>query len=241
MALGRGSEAGDRSARHSLLEHAFVDESHVAIRGAVSKRTSVAKTVKAILESSEDWIVERAQTIPKPALTLELGLAANQSLVADHCLEIYSIALADRVKERSGLQFSSIRLGKRHNDSTVIAVGPAIHRAQLADSVATDLTTRRSYATPAFAHEVAEAAVTLRKVIRPNVPISLHLSFVTGLPRTWSRLWAPTVSGVFALKPTAGGAISSGQVVELQLDHVSIGESLGHRVQIAISAEPAST
>lgn len=96
------------------------------------------------------------------------------------------------------------------------------------------MTTRRSYATPAFGQEVQEATRAFRKIMVPNVPLGLHVSYVTGLPRTWSRLWGPTVSGVFA-RPSQDEKIDSAQIVELGFDHLSIGERLGHRVQLTIS------
>jgi hypothetical protein len=164
-----------------------------------------------------------------------LGFRQDSNLLSGHRLQLYAIALADRIKSLSGVQMSSIRLSKRHCDSTSVAVGQALQWMRPAGSPEVTMTTRRSYATPAFAQEVKEATRTFRKIIVPNAPLRLHVSYLTGLPRTWSHLWAPTISGVIALEAQPA-EVDSAQIVELGFDHLSIGEELGHRVKLTISA-----
>jgi hypothetical protein len=61
------------------------------------------------------------------------------------------------------------------------------------------------------------------------------VSYVTGLPRTWSRLWEPTITGVFG--PSTGKSMrpNSSQIIELGLDHRSVGASFEHRIMLNIS------
>lgn len=207
----------------------------VVFREGIRSGTEWESVTESLLRSSEDWIVSHSRTIQRPALLLELGFRQDSNLLSVHNLQLYAKALADRIKTVSGVQFSSVRLSKRHSDSTSVAVVQALQWERPAGSTEVTITTRRSYATPAFGQEVEEATRSFRNIIAPNAPLGLHVSYKTGLPRTWSRLWGPTVSGVCA-RASQKEKVDSAQIVKLGFDHLSVGEQLGHRVQLTISA-----
>ena len=207
----------------------------VVLREGVNTRASWESVAESLVESSEDWIVSQLRGIQHPAFFLDLGFRHHSNLLSEHSLHLYAVAFADRIKELSGIQFNGVRLSKRHGNSTTVAIGEALPTARPLGSTIVTMTTRRSYATPAFGQEVQEATHSLRKIMVPNVPLGLHVSYLTGLPRTWSRLWVPTISGLFALQ-SQSKKTDSAQIVELGFHHLSIGEQLGHRVQLTISA-----
>jgi hypothetical protein len=232
-----------RSRRESSQDIYFIvrnaERRLVALREGIKTRASWESIAELLLESSEEWIVSQLREIQNPGLLVNLGFRQDSSLLAGHKLHLYAAAFADQIKERCGVQFSSVRLSKQRGDSTTVAVDEVLQTERPPDSNIVTMVTRRSYATPAFGEEVCENTNSLRKILVPNVPLGLHVSYLTGFPRTWSRLWQPTISGVFA-DQSQGERIGSAQIVDLGFDHLSIGEELRHRVQLTISASRIS-
>lgn len=189
----------------------------------------------AILESSRKWILERISGLQNPGLQLDLGLDRDVNLLREHKLHLYALALADEVKVLTGIQFACLRITKRYAETTVLSVAEAAPSRRPPHVATASLTTRRSYATPAFVSEVQDATQNIRDTIGPNKPIRLGVRYVTGLPRTWARLWEPTLAGLFPR--TSETESRAAQIVNLALDHRSVGEQLGHRVQMTISTE----
>lgn len=210
---------------------------HESVRGNASWESVAAD----VLESSEDWIVSQIARSESPVLSLSLGFKDRANLLLGHDLHLYAGAMADRVKTLCDVQFSSIRVAKQHGKASTLALGEAWRKLTTHDpeALVAKLITRRSYATPGFIEEVADATQTFGKTIVPDVPLRLQVSYVTGLPRTWCRLWSPTVAAVFSSDSSARG-VNSSQIVELGFDHRSIGEKLGHRVQMSIAASRGS-
>jgi hypothetical protein len=236
---GRAGVKGSASERKRALDPYFSLGSQqkrlVVFHTGITSRSTWESVAEPLLKTSEEWVVSQINGIEHPGFVLRLGFAKSSDLLSGHRLHLYAIALADRIKELSGVQFSCVRVSKEHGDSTTLTIGEAVREDRRADSTLVTMTTRRSYATPAFAEEVHESTEPLRKFFVPNRPLGLHVSYSTGLPRTWSRLWGPTVAGVLA-STSRGGATDSAQIVELGFDHLSVGDRLGHRVQLAIQA-----
>lgn len=206
----------------------------VALHEGIKTRASWESVVERLLESSQQSIVAKLQDIQNPGLVVNLGFQRGSNLLAGHKLHLYAVAFADRLKELSGVQFSSVRLSKRLVDSTTVAVDEALETERPQVSQIATMMTRQSYAKPAFGEEVHENAESLFKILVSKVPLGLHVSYLTGFPRTWARLWQPTISGVFT--DSEGEALTSAQIVDLGFDHLSIGEALRHQVQLTISA-----
>jgi hypothetical protein len=229
----------NRSDSQSVREPYFIvsadeDELHV-FRHGINGRNSLEAVADSLLKSSEDWIVSKLREIQRPGFQLDLGFRPDVDLLREHSLHLYAIAVADRIKALTGAQFSSVRVVKRHGETTTLSVGEAVEAKLPASRAIVTTITRRSYATPAFGQEIQDAAQRIRGVASPNKPLRVHVSYVTGLPRTWSRLWGPTISAVF-MHQSENVAAGSAQIVELGFDHRSIGEQLGHRVRLTISA-----
>lgn len=203
---------------------------HVALDQGIKASASWESVAGQILSSSEQWIATQCREALHPALEINLGFRNGDDLSNGHRLQDYSTAIADQIKELCGVQFESLRLRKEESDSTTVAIGEALNVGVLPGRRSIAMETRRSYATRAFVDEVRDRSSSLNSVLVPGVPLGLHVSYVTGLPRTWSRLWQPTVSGV--LEDRA----ESAQIVDMAFDHRSIGDELGHRVRLAIAA-----
>lgn len=228
--------SGHKSPRDGQRSWASGEEERlVVLREGINSRTGWESVMELLLESSEAWVISHSRRTEFPALSLDLGFREHSKLLSGHSLHHYAIATADRIKSLSGVQFSSVRLSKHHGNSTSVAVGEAPQWSHRGGAAEVTMTTRRSYATPPFVQEVEEATRSFRNILVPKVPLALHVAYTTGLPRTWSRLWGPTVSGV-CVRPLQNEQIDSAQIVELGFDHLSIGEQLGHRVQMVISA-----
>lgn len=236
---GRVGVNGSASLRNLALDPYFSLGSQsnrlVVFQEGITPRTSWESVAESLLKNSEEWVISRISGIEHPGFVLRLGFAEGSNLLSGHRLHLYTIALADRIKDVSGVQFSCVRASKGQGGSTTLAIGEAVRETRRGDSTLVAITTRRSYATPAFAEELHESTERLRKIFIPNRSLGLHVSYTTGLPRTWSRLWAPTVAGVFG-SPYREGVLDSAQIVELGFDHLSVGDQLGHRVRLAIQA-----
>lgn len=213
---------------------ADVDSLRILERG-IHGNSDQRSIVDLLLKSSEEWIASSVMGIQRPGLRLELGFKPGVALISGHSLLLYAVALADQAKELAGVQFSSIRMMKRHGDSTTLSIGEVVEAKRPAGAAIAAITTRRSYATPAFASEIQDGTQEVRKVAVTNGPLWFHVSFETGLPRTWSRLWEPTVRGALALQSDDALA-GTMRITELGFDHQSVGEQLGHRVQLTLSA-----
>lgn len=195
--------------------------------------------MSSLLDSAGRWMSSKLGGIENPGMRLDIGLPPDADLLYGHKLHLHAIALADRSKALTGVQFSSVKLTKRHCSSTRLTVASAIPAQPPRDAFAITIKTRKSYAKSGFAQVIRENTQGIRDFAIDGGPLRLTVAYVTGLPRTWSRLWEPTIAGLFGHRnredPT--GADSS-QIVELGFDHCSIGETFEHRVQLTISASP---
>lgn len=203
---------------------------HVALRQGIKSSASWESVAQKILVSSSQWIATQCREAELPALSVDLGFGHDEDLLRSHRLEDYAVVIADLTKELCGVQFQSLRLSKHQGESTTVAIGEATDVGRPPGLRSVAMETRRSYATPAFGDEICDQTASFGSVLVPNVPLGLQVSYVTGLPRTWSRLWKPTLSGIFANRA------DSSQVVELLFDHRSVGDELGHSVRLTISA-----
>lgn len=211
----------------------------VALGKGITTGANWESVAELVLASSEERILSQLREIQNPELVVNLGFREDSNLLAGHSLHLYAVAFADRIKERCGVQLSRVRLSKQRDDSTTVEVDEVMQTENPSESPIVTMTTSRSYATPAFGDEVRKNANALGKILVPNIPLRLHVSYLTGLPRTWHRLWQPTISGIFA-DQSQGEREGSAQIVDLGFDHLSIGEELGHRVQLTISASRIS-
>jgi hypothetical protein len=203
---------------------------HVALRQCIKASASWESVAQKILDSSSQWIATQCREAERPALSVNLGFGHDEDLLRSHRLEDYAVVIADLTKELCGVQFQSLRLSKHQGESTTVAIGEATDVGRPPGLRSVTMETRRSYSTPAFGDEICDQTASLGSVLVPNVPLGLQVSYVTGLPRTWSRLWKPTLSGIFANR------VDSSQVVDLLFDHRSVGDELGHSVRLTISA-----
>ncbi len=212
------------------VEPGEVKGTHVALRECIKASASWEFIAQEILGSSSQWIATRCREVERPALSANLGFGHDEGLLRSHRLEDYAVVIADLTKELCGVQFQSLRLSKHQGVSTTVAIGEATDAGRPPGLRSVAIETRRSYANPAFSDEICDQTASLGSVLVPNVPLGLQVSYVTGLPRTWSRLWKPTLSGIFANR------VDSSQVVDLLFDHRSLGDELGHSVRLTISA-----
>lgn len=190
----------------------------------------------AMWDSAETWMRPRFDDIQAPAARLELGLNRETDLRYGHKLHLYARALADRFKAVKGVQLTSVKLTKSCSDSTNLAIGTAIPTRHPKDATATRLVTRYSYARPEFVNAIHESTQNIRDIATESTTLRLNVSFVTGFPRTWSRLWRPTIEGIFGDSARQQCKLDSSQVVELSLSHTSVGERIRHLVVINVSA-----
>lgn len=207
----------------------------VVLHQGIKGRASWDLVAQEILEVSEDWIASRCQDFDVPGLSVNLGFRQDGHFMMNHCLQDYAVAIADRIKELCGIQFVGLRLTKRKSDLTILGVEQVSNVPPAAELQGVTLETRRSYATPAFEEEVRIGTAPMRNLLVQRAPLKLRVSYVTGLPRTWSRLWKPTIAGVFPDQSGRHGTESS-QVVDMGFHHRSVGEELGHGVRLTISA-----
>lgn len=214
------------------------DVLHVSIpklRNDARRNESHDAVINSLMDSAESWIISRLGDLQHPGLRLDLGLQKQSSLLQGNELHLYAIALADRIKELTRKQFSSVKLTKQHSELSTLSLAEAVPDTRLSPRPAVTLITRRSYVTPAFSQEVYDATHDIRKSAVRGKPLRMYVSYVTGLPRTWSRLWQPTISAVWRVD-SGDPSIDISQIVELDLDHKSVGERLEHKVQLTISA-----
>jgi hypothetical protein len=195
--------------------------------------------MSSLLDSAGRWMSSKLDGIENPGMRLDIGLPPDADLLYGHKLHLYAIALADRSKARDGGQFNSVKITKRHCSSTRLSVASAIPEQPPGDAFAITIKTRKSYAKSGFGQVIRENTQSIRDFAIDGGPLRLTVAYVTGLPRTWSRLWEPTIAGIFGYRNPEGptGADSS-QIVELGFDHCSIGETFEHQVQLTISASP---
>jgi len=194
---------------------------------------SQAATTRFLLTSAEDWICSKLDAVENPELRVSLGLQAQTHLLQGHKLDIYALALSDRVKELTGRQFESIKITKSHSELTMLWVADVVPTQRPPETATVTLKTRISYAKPGFETAIHEATEGIRDAFAKHQQLNLSISYTTGLPRTWSRLWEPTIRGVL----TSSGAkdLSSSQITDLHFHHKSLGESFEHWVQLTIS------
>ncbi|MBY6382922.1 hypothetical protein HG717_03200 [Rhodococcus erythropolis] len=187
---------------------------------------------------SSDLAALRSST----ALLLNVGLPPNKPLLRQPDLDRYAFLLSERLKQDSGQQFASVWCTKRHSDISTISVGSAIPIQPSNFGQTTTLLTRRSYGKEQFKSEIRDAVADLTPV--EDGPVALHISYVTGLPRTWANLWRPTIEGLGNFlgmrKASKPWDVDAGRIVQLALHHRTEGPSLGHSVQITVTAEKIS-
>ena len=191
------------------------------------------------LDKSEELLAPAVAALSGPvALRLDVGIPPNGSLLQQSSLDICAFSLADRLKRVVGREFASVWCTKRHADFSTVTVGPAVPVLAPAFGQTTTLVTRRSYSKVQFKEDIRDAVAGLTPV--PDGPVSLQIAYVTGLPRTWANLWRPTISALGGLLGCRNALepwdTDDERIVQLALHHRSVGPSLGHSVQITITA-----
>lgn len=225
------SPSFDLSSGDSVLE-LRLPRSPLGIEKAEKDRGPIGS----MLDSAEKWMSFKLNDIDDPGVWLKLGLPLDADLHYGHKLHLYAIALADRAKAATGVQFKSVKVTKRHDASTTLYVGSASQAQDPTDLSAVTLITRRSYAKPGFSQAIREETRHIHDVAAEGAPLRLNISYVTGLPRTWSRLWGPTIAGILGARNRDDAVRLSSNIVDLSFDHYSIGEPFEHQVQLTISA-----
>jgi hypothetical protein len=214
------------------LLHLQLPKSPTAIEMAVHDRGPLGPP----LDEAARWLSKDLEGLTDPGVRFHIALRPDADLLHGHKLSLYAIAVADRIKSLSGRQFSCVKITKGHTAPTTLYVASSVRAPAPTDSVTVTLKTRKSYAKPEYTQVVHEATHPIRAVAASPGPLRLRVSYTTGLPRTWSRLWQPTLTGIFASDPSGNATeLDTSRIVQLEFDHRSIGASLDHQVQIAIS------
>ncbi len=195
------------------------------------------------LEDSEKLVSSNLAGLSGPAaLLLNVGLPPNRPLLQQPDLDRYAFLLSERLKQVAGQQFASVWCTKSQSDISTISVGSAIPVQPSNFGQTTTLMTRRSYGKDKFKSEIQDAVADLTPI--EDGPVALHISYVTGLPRTWANLWRPTIEGLGVFlgmcKSSKPWDVDAGRIVQLALAHRTEGPSLGHSVQITVTAGPVS-
>jgi hypothetical protein len=201
---------------------------------------TVERVSDQLLESAGTWLSDKLDGVRNPGVHLHLGLESDADLLFGHKLHLYAIAVADTFKAATGSQFSAVRVTKDYSLPTTLSAFSAVPASPPAATAVVNLTTRLSYAKPVYAKAVNDATQSIRDIAAGSGPLRLRVSYLTGLPRTWSRLWQPTIAGIFnPNRSTNSTGLDSSHVTELGFDHCSIGASLEHRVHLTVSASKA--
>ena len=205
--------------------------------------SSTQSRTNRFLDDSEKLVSSDLAALPGPtALLLNVGLPSNKPLLQQPDLDRYAFLLSERLKQFSGQQFASVWCTKRHAEISTISVGLAAPTQPSNFGQTTTLITRRSYGNEQFKSEISDAIADLAPI--EDGPVALHISYVTGLPRTWANLWRPTIEGLGGLlgmrNPSKPWDVDAGRIAQLALHHRSVGPSLGHSVQITVTAGPVS-
>lgn len=196
---------------------------------------SHAGVVECLFADSRDWILSRLDSLEFPGIRIDFGFPSNVDIARRGRLPVLATLIAERIKEIAGIQLVSVNLSKRHTQETTLSIGDAVPSRPMAAIASAVFSTRRSYATPAFASEVHDATGEIRAAaIRSTELLGLNVSYVTGLPRTWSRLWLPTISGIFG-SGAEEALFGDAKIVDLGFHHRSVGERLGHGINVAAS------
>lgn len=171
------------------------------------------------------------------SLRLDVALPRDRVLLDDSRLHDFAYPLVTRLTATVGRQFSSVWCTKRHAALSTITIEPAVPLAARQFGQTTTFVTRHSYAKLGFKEEVRDAVSRLAPI--EEGPVNLHISFLTGFPRTWANLWKPTIDGLGRLlgtNPANPWEPHHNRVVELALHHESVGPSMRHKVQVTVSA-----
>lgn len=201
-------------------------------RRSQTSDASQSESTKFLIQSTEEWLCSRVRVTERPELRLDVGLPPQSSLVNGHKLDSYALAFSDRIKALTGRQLHSLRLTKCHNSLTTLRL------TEMADTVSPRATrsvaikTRKSYAKPGFESEIRNATEKFSQLLDKSEQLHLTIAYTTGLPRTWSRLWEPTIKGVL-FRPNRN--LDSARISVLHLHRVSLGDSFEHWVEIVIS------
>ncbi len=175
------------------------------------------------------------------ALRLDVGLSASVALLGDRDLDNYLFPVAARLSPFRDRRFVSFWATKRHADTSIIRVEPAVLVAAPLPA-ALLVKTAASSVTTAYKKEIHSQLSWFEPL--PDGPVHLELSFTIGPGRNWLNLWKPTID---ALDPILGRTRAGrdwhpedGRIVELGL-HCAVDSSLGHAVRIAVHAAPSPT
>ncbi len=173
------------------------------------------------------------------ALRLDVGLSASVALLGDRDLDNYLFPVAARLSPFRDRRFVSFWATKRHADTSIIRVEPAVLVAAPLPA-ALLVKTAASSVTTAYKKEIHSQLSWFEPL--PDGPVHLELSFTIGPGRNWLNLWKPTID---ALDPILGRTRAGrdwhpedGRIVELGL-HCAVDSSLGHAVRIAVHAAPS--
>ena len=201
---------------------------------------------------SEHLLVPRLEASPGPvALRFDVGLPRAVRLLDERDLDNYLLPLTARLESLSPQPVVSVWGGKRYADETTLRIEPAVQAPPPVEnpeqSVVLRFRTRvigaRDDFKEAFRQEV-HALVAERmagRVLLPDGPVVLELSFVVGPARDWLDLWWSTID---ALGPLLGQLPAhpafhprDGRIVDLGL-HRTVDPDLGDDVVVALRATP---
>lgn len=190
-----------------------------------------------LFAQSADWIISQIEKLAEPALRIDFGFPGTGRINSGGGLPALASLIADQIKSSTGKQLASLVITKQDQKQTALTVSEAIPRRPPRAIATAAVTTRRSYTTPRFGEEIHDALSNIRSLANTHPRLALNLSYITGLPRTWSKLWLPTISGIFSNDSTAG-RFNDAQIWNLGFHHLSAGEQLGHSVKISAWAYP---
>lgn len=189
--------------------------------------------ISSILEPVAEWVSPRLNALKNPGLRVGLGIKADADLLYGHNLHSYSVAFADRIKAATGVQFNSLVLTKRHTESSELSVFSSGISEKPSEVGAVEIVVRKSYAKPEYAQLVYEATSEVLDIGGSEDPLRVEIAYKTGFPRTWSRLWKPTLLGILGPKTSSANAA---RVIDLSFRHLSVGPAFGHQVEMKIAA-----
>jgi len=192
----------------------------------------------AFLADAEELTQSQLEGLANPlALSLEVGLPEDTSLLDEHDLDNYVFPLVSRLSRRGGRHFAAVFCTKQYADASYISVAEALPIERKVSDGWYEIQTTASSESAVFKqqiHDQLRGAFPLRQGA-----VALHLSFTVGPTRNWLNLWKPTID---ALERILGSSSlqrqwhpRDGRIVELGL-HCRRDPAIGNNVVIGIDA-----
>jgi hypothetical protein len=160
--------------------HLQLPKSATAIEKAIHAKGPFGSS----LDEAARWISKNLEGLAEPGLHFHIAPRPDDDLLHGHNLHLYASAVVDRVKSVSGTQFSCVTVTKGHTSPTALYVASSVLASAPTDCVTVTFKTRKSYAKPDFTRAVYEATHAIRSVAAFPGPLRLHVSYLTGLPRS---------------------------------------------------------